>query len=1399
MTPELKSRIRSTVQQARALLMQETREQLISRYGLQTNGTFEPLENLPGIQEDKERYQTRRQLQSWMAEETQGGLNAPEAVEKLIKETAFTWLNRLVAFKMMEARKIIRGTIDKGTDSNGFKFYLADHDEELRRYESGQAEEAYRRFLLWQCRQIAEQDHLEVLFDPDNLPSRLFPRPRALNRLLDLLNNETLAEAWQQEETIGWVYQYFIEEDKDAVFEKIYRHKQKMDLRDIPKATQIFTPRWIVQYLVENTLGRLWLRMHPDSRLREKMKYYVPNPYTDNQPLPAKPVREITLLDPACGTMHFGLVAFDLFYEMYLEEWERAGQPGWPEEKDQRLKMKDESQIPVAIVENNLYGIDIDLRAIQLSALTLYLKVKSRNKNARIRKLNLTYTDIPPIPEDEIDTFVDGLPLSHPIARELLKQILPELNKAYYLGSLLKIEETVQQFITQKRRELQRQPIATIADYGEEALADSESFWDAIKHDILQGLQAAVERQTNGHSLVAGEAIQGLGLIDALMKKHDVVVCNPPYSGRRNWSNELRDDLKILYPKKDGDLYTAFIDRVYSLTSANGFGGLVTIHSFMFTSSHEEIRKLLIDETEICGMVHLGTRTEFDVANKTAQGFTVYTFRKILRKEEGDWRAVYFRLVKENEEEKRLAFEKAFSDWQAHGEQASDRHIFVVRQEDFKAIPGWPLVYWVSNSIKSIFRQQTSIGEIECVKEGINTGDNFRFVRYSWEIGKKLNSKFKRFIKESEGIKYYENIPCIIKFNNDEIKFLPGSRILNKKFFYREAATFLSLTTGGPAFKYSPPNCIFCSTGGRSIFPKLLEPQFYIGLLNSKFANHLLKFINPTVSYTIGDVARLPYPDVSRYPELVQAIEQKAQTCIHLKRSLVQQEPTSWEYVAPPDWRSGFQEKLWKEYRLTVLESEISEMVYRLYEVGEEDIRQIEAEFHSLPSRGKKIILTADERGSTQIEKNNNLIRENPRQSAAEELKQAIQTIKKYYLEKHIPEEALKSEEEVAADTEEDSNGGKSRRQQSRRQARYLTFEEVCIASGYHPDTVYQIIAEAGWERPEERWEVAYNWLEYAIGILMGRFQPGKKGELGGGIIHKNDFITGSLTISDEEFEEITRFFPTAYRDAQGKHRLPPEVEEQLRTMADPDGIMVLDEGHPDDLPTRIEEVLTIMLGEDQTQQVLATLIGEPHSDKDKFRRFMERDFFNKHHLKMYRKRPIYWLLQTANKNYGFYIFHERIDKDTLYKLQRNYIDPKLNWIEQQMKDLGRRMGESEGAEYRRLAREREKLEELYGEIKTFAEKVDKVLSLTDENGQIVGYDPDINDGVILNMAPLHELIPWNEPTKYWKELQEGRYDWAHMAMRYWPNRVLAKCKKDKSLAIAHGVEEEQKAKVDRH
>ncbi|MBN2413377.1 BREX-1 system adenine-specific DNA-methyltransferase PglX [candidate division KSB1 bacterium] len=1380
MKSELKSAVRTTVQKARELLLREAAEQLESIYGYHRDGSGETVDNLPETQKDPVKQKTLLLLIQFFKEEEKSGLNAADAVQKLIREIAFTHLNRLVAFKMMEARKILRGTVDKGPDSNGFKFYLAEHEDDLKLFETGGTDTAYRNFLLWQCGQIAEKDHLEVLFDPGNLPSKMFPRPTTLNKLLELLNAENLEPVWQQDETIGWVYQYFIEEDKDRVFHKIYKQKKKMELRDIPAATQIFTPRWIVLYLVENTLGRMWLRMHPDSRLAEKMRYYVPNHYNDKEPLPLKPVREITLLDPACGTMHFGLAVFDLFYAMYREELENAGHDGWP--TGEQSAVSSEQEIPVKIIENNIYGIDIDLRAIQLSALTLYLKVKSMNKDAKISRLNLTYTDIPPIAEDEMENFIASLELKHPVAGELLAKILPELNKAYYLGSLLKIEDVVRSFIKDKKTAFKKQMPQLP---GMDAETEPAS-WYQVHDEILNGLRKMVSSRSNGKSLIAGEAIQGLGLIDALIQKHDIVVANPPFSGRRNWGNNYAKILKTYYPLNSSDMYSAFIERFKNLVKPEGLVGFVTSHTFMFTSSYENLRKMLITETSLQTILHVGNLSEFDSGGRIegALAFVAMAFQNTSSNK--DKKIINFRLVADKDYLKISNFQSALADWQTHGEAATDRHVFVVRQEDFKAIPGWPLVYWVSEGIRKVFyenkiiwnyNKKTGLAE---PRLGMATGDNNRFIRYWWEIILKkipkqsihITQTFQKnmiwypYMKGGDYNKWFGNQDNIIKWLMDGIECKStkkGDRIIshnyNGEYSFKEGATYSFLTVSNLNVRYLPPGFIF-DVAGSSIFPKEGNPLFIIALLNSKISTFLIKLLNPTVNYQVGDIARLPYPDTDNYQILKDTVEQKTQTCIHSKRRLINLSPVTWEFSLPADWENGLQEQVILDFKLTTLENDISEACYILYGVSTEDITRIEEDFGILPGR-----LPGAE---------------------AAELNTAVKKIKTYYLDKHIPEEALKSGTEQISDEKETENETKK----SRRMSRYLNFEEVCLASGYHPDTVYQVISDNRWQRPEERFELAYNWLEYAIGILMGRFSPGIKGELGSAVIHKNDFITGSLTITDEEFEEISKYFPVSYTEESGKHAFSKELEQQLCALADPDGIMVLDEGHKDDLPARIDDVLSMMLGEKQSREVLATLIGEAKPDREKFRRFMERDFFSKHHLKMYRKRPIYWLLQTGGKNYGFYIFHERFDKDTLYKLQRNYIDPKLKLVDMQIKDKTRNLLNLSGSEQRAAKREIEDLQDLYQEIREFTEKLTAVLNKTDENGRVVGYDPDINDGVIINMAPLRELIPWNEPAKYWQELEQGQYDWARLAMRYWPDRVTEKCKKDKSLAIAHEIED---------
>jgi hypothetical protein len=275
--------------------------------------------------------------------------------------------------------------------------------------------------------------------------------------------------------------------------------------------------------------------------------------------------------------------------------------------------------------------------------------------------------------------------------------------------------------------------------------------------------------------------------------------------------------------------------------------------------------------------------------------------------------------------------------------------------------------------------------------------------------------------------------------------------------------------------------------------------------------------------------------------------------------------------------------------------------------------------------------------------------------------------------------------------------------------------------------------------------ELARQWISYAVGIAMSRFQPG---------------IDGAL----------------------GRSHFSEEVAAKLRALADSDGILVLDQGHPDDLATKTLQALRIILGDEAAAEVVAEGTGRTGNPEAELRRYFERTFF-KEHIQKYRKRPVYWLLQSPHKNYGVWLFHENLTKDTLYRIRgEQYVASKLNLLETHIADLRRRRDAAQGRERRALERQMAELEDVLDDLRAFAERIDAILQR--------GYTPHINDGVLINMAPLWELIPsWQaEPKKCWEALARGDYDWAHQAMDHWPEQVRNKCKTNRSYAIAHGL-----------
>ena len=1278
--------------EARDILEKEVSEQLEGIYGLLPDGKWAPAKKCPALERLTEARETRRSLEQFLEDEREAGLNPKEARKKIIKEAAFTWLNRLVAFKMMESRKLLRQTISKGPQSNGFIMWITEpgNEKDYEKHEKGDLPQneigegprqvAYRHFILYQCGGLAKE--IRVLFDPENLVTRLFPRPRALSKLIEAMNDERLEEAWApgNEETIGWIYQFFNEREKKEVFDSLYKKKQKIRREDIPAATELFTPNWIVTWLVQNSLGRYWMQMHPDSNLADKLDYLVPLAGEIPVVHPKK-AKEITFLDPACGTMHFGLVAFDLFVGMYREEQEKAGREGWPAEPS---VLKDED-IPAIIIANNIHGIDIDLRAVQLSAMTLFLKAKSLNKNARITESHLACADVTHFDESKLVTFLGELKLTDSIYERILKGIWRELGNLADAGSLLRFEEKLKTLVAEEKRKFRKeQKIPHLAGFSPaqfETEAGEAEFWEIIETQIIQALHHFAKTQAEkgrDESFFAGEVVKGFEVLDIMTKRFEVVATNPPYMARRNMSSNLADFLADQYPNTKGDLYAAFIERCAEFLEESGRLAMITQQSFMFISSYEKMRINLLNDQAIETMCHVGPRA-FEAISGEKVNTTLFAMRK--EPDAGERKeaiGTYFRLVKEpDSERKRSRFEAALT--RVKGGE-TDPLAFCYRQGDFDAIPGSPWAYWVSHGIRCWFRDRPSFASFSKPWVGLQTSDNQRFLRYWWEVGvgsigrfcistmefMATGRKWAPHMKGGEERRWYGNQEFVVNWHNDgeemrafaeilkeRVKSPPGNGPLRDfPFYFLPGITWTHTTAKGLNARIMPPGFI-CNVEGMASYPDTSTGlhMLVLAILNSKIASFVTNQLNPTIHYGALEIGNLPA--LTTPTGAASAMRRSVERAISLARATSEVDEATYDFVVPFSWPTGVQEVEDRRSQLSEIEAFINEDVYRLYGVNEEDREAIE--------------------------------------------------------------------EELAELEPDDADNARELDQ---------------VPNDLHREAQPSLTKD----------DLARQWISYAVGIVMGRFDPGVESGLG----------RGNFT---------------------------DEIAAKLKAMADTDDILVIDEGHTDDLPAIVLQALNVMVGEEAAVEIVKAASEKEGSVEDLLRQYLDRQFF-KLHIQQYRKRPVYWLLQSPKKKYGIWVFHEKLNKDSAFRIRKEYVEPKINLLESRIKELQVKRDGAEGREKRAIEKEIGKLVDILDDVREFLKRLNFIIEER-------GYMPHIDDGVLLNMAPLWDLIPsWQkEPKKAWEALERGDYDWAYQAMDHWPERVKEKCKTNKSFAIAHGVE----------
>lgn len=665
MDQAVRKRLRGVVTQCRKLLEDSTAQALQGRFGIyaaRKKGEVHIEDEARMAHLTEEDRACRQDLLDHLEHIQAIGYKPSEALEQLVREISFTHLNRLCAYKMMESRGLIREAVSRGLKSQGFFFYLADHPEDEKLHNGGGQETAYRNFLDWLGGTLSQE--IGVLFNPNDPANRIYPPQRVLDEVLALINDGDLKDIWSQDETIGWVYQYFTPKelrDKARKESQAPRNSYELAFRN-----QFFTPRYVVEFLTDNTLGRIWYEMRKGKTiLKDRCKYLVRRPMEIflkegeqppveskkaredlsqeellKQPVyiphrPKKDPRDLKVLDPACGSGHFLLYAFDLLEHIYEEAWSDEDSPksevtGRTIQEDFETLDDLRRMVPKLVVEYNLHGIDIDPRAVQIAALALWLRAQKTWKNLhlkaserpRITKSNIVTAEPMPGEEDMRREFTDSL--KPRVLGQIVDEVFEKMKLAGEAGSLLKIEEEIKDAVTAARKQWREGPkpeqqllfFPGMADprpkqqelrFDVKGITD-ERFWEEAEDRILDALKDYAERAENGHAtrrrLFAEDAARGFAFIDLCRKRYDVVLMNPPFGEPAKPSKAL---IEQSFPRTKNDVYAAFVERGLGLLHKGGRLGAITSRTGFFLSSFTKWREeILLKEAKPTVFADLG-------------------------------------------------------------------------------------------------------------------------------------------------------------------------------------------------------------------------------------------------------------------------------------------------------------------------------------------------------------------------------------------------------------------------------------------------------------------------------------------------------------------------------------------------------------------------------------------------------------------------------------------------------------------------------------------------------------------------------------------------------------------------------------------------------------------------
>jgi hypothetical protein len=1211
----------------------------------------------------------RARLETWAREQARAGEAATgkisgkkaqteaDFVREAEKQAGYTLLNRLVILRLLEEGGFRKpAVVSAGWASRAYLDFRQLAQALVRDDES----EGYAFLLRLVFEDLAVD--LPGIYGPAGVADLVPVTAPILRHVVEALASPLLTSCWTDDMTLGWVYQYWNDPEREAIDAKL-NAGGKVETHEIASKTQIFTERYMVDWLLQNSLGPMWLAMckkhgwtpeveangtlarlderraewrakrdagevaltelmplHTDEERR--WAYYVPQPIPDDAVSHApESVRDLKILDPAVGSGHFLVVAFDLLVALYREEARHRGEVGQERWSDRAIVER--------ILEHNLHGLDIDPRAVQIAAAALWLKARAVSPEAHPHHLNLVASNLRlgSLPDDD-PAFVE---LRLEVEREtgmpaaLTDRIVHALKGADHLGSLLKVDAAVDEAIRAHETELATTPPAQIELYGEapEPKPNAPSR-TAVKANLLDRLEGFLARHSGGDDLglrLRGEQLAtGVRFVRLVREgQYDLVAGNPPYQG----TSKMVDAKYVAshYPRGKADLYAAFLERGLQFVRKGGVSALLTLRNWMFIKQYLDLRMWLLETWDLRALGDFD-RGAFEEVLDEVVSVVVSVFRKAAPMEVESVALQPTTLKDRSRDSERTTRKRAAVRSQVGRHQFDPAMLRVVLQ--------WPVLYWWSKEFLSTYASCKKIGDDSPVREGMSTSDNARFVLKPWEVRALAAVRTNHLLHAemrlgwvpttmgAEAQRWFEPLNDVVRWHRgglemqvlQEGKYGSASRRIqsrDKYFVSGVAYSAIGHSFSARAHRY---RSIFGSTGS-SVFPT--DVDLVLCLLNASSSAQIASDLNPTLHFTQRDVERIPLFPLSGASEIISRLES-----VFSERESVREPSYEFRQPGPTSW------------------------------------------------------------------------------SYAQEWAQR------------------------AVDRPDGS-----------------------------PIPSFSPVYDA--EKPTDQ-------LSFTLGVVLGRFGPNGEG------------IRDSRPIS--------------------------EGGDDL-SLAMPNGVLFLD-GTLDstDLRDGLGHLAAEPLHKAWTEYGSTT-----DTKYDNVRDWLRLDFFCDVHHQMYEKRPIHWPLSSASKTFVAWINIHRWDESTLKVLQADHLNPAMTRLEGELNDLHAAMASADkktaNAAAKRFAKVQKWRDELAAFIALVEQCAEKGPPPTDAHCPPrevdARYVPDLDDGVMINSAALWPLLEpqWKDPKKWWKELATAQgkkdYDWSHLAMRYWPTRVDAKCQNDPSLGVAHG------------